>query len=319
MGGIGIDRSRLALLVLFLAVALGGFASLDLGILAPGNLASMAVFAVGIGILALGQTFVVCGGDGGVDLSVGAIAALSQVFLGLALAHHLPWPLAVAIGLAAGLVMGLVNGLAYAALGIPAIIVTLATMFAFYGLALVFTGGVNIDLTTSPHPFLAIGQGTVAGIPFQVLFIYLPAFLFCAYLQLFTAYGRRLYLTGTNDLAARLAGIRAGHIRCLTFVIAGLLSGLAGIVSAARLGTARPDAMETGNLLSIAIVVLGGADIFGGDGSVVGSALATIVIAVVDYGLSYNNFNPIYQAGVIGVILIASVTAQNLVRLGARG
>ncbi len=318
MGGIGIDRSRLLLLIVFLGVALGGYALIDLQILAAGNLTSMAVFAVEVGILALGQTFVICGGDGGVDLSVGAIAALSQVLLGLVLKDRLPWELGVLAALCAGAVMGLANGLAYAVLRIPSIIVTLATMFAFYGLALVFTGGINIDLTASPPSFLAIGQGSVIGLPFQVLLIYLPVFLACAYLQLFTAFGRGLYLTGTNDLAARLAGIGVNRIRCLTFVIAGVLAALAGVVSAARLGTARPDASETGNLLSIAIVVLGGADIFGGDGSVVGSVLATMVIAVVDYGLSYNNFNPIYQAGVIGVILITSVMAQNLVRFRAR-
>lgn len=318
MGGIGIERTRLLLLVVFLAVALGGFALVDVQILAPGNLTSMAVFGVEIGILALGQTFVICGGDGGVDLSVGAIAALSQVLLGLVLKHHLPWPLGVGVALIAGAVMGFANGLLYAALRIPSIIVTLATMFAFYGLALVLTGGINIDLTASSPAFLAIGQGSVIGLPFQVLLIYLPVFLVTAYVQLFTPYGRGLYLTGTNDLAARLAGIGVDRIRCTTFVIAGVLAGLAGTVSAARLGTARPDASETGNLLSIAIVVLGGADIFGGDGSVIGSALATMVIAVVDYGLSYNNFNPIYQAGVIGVILIGAVVAQNLTRLRAR-
>ncbi|MGH7121521.1 MAG: ABC transporter permease [Acetobacteraceae bacterium] len=319
MGGIGIDRARLLLLVGFLVVALGGYASIDVQILGVGNLTSMAVFAVEVGILALGQTFVICGGDGGVDLSVGAIAALSQVLLGLVLKNHLPWGIGICAALCAGAVMGLVNGLAYAVLRIPSIIVTLATMFAFYGLALVLTGGINIDLTSSSPDFLAIGQGSVAGLPFQVLLIYLPVFLACAYLQLFTTFGRGLYLTGTNDLAARLAGIEVDRLRCLTFVIAGVLSGLAGCVSAARLGTARPDASETGNLLSIAIVVLGGADIFGGDGSVVGTALATMVIAVVDYGLSYNNFNPIYQAGVIGVILIAAVVAQNLFRLRRRG
>ncbi|MGH7160901.1 MAG: ABC transporter permease, partial [Acetobacteraceae bacterium] len=318
MGGIGLERTRLLLLVGFLAVALGGFALVDVRILAPGNLTSMAVFGVEIGILALGQTFVICGGDGGVDLSVGAIAALSQVLLGLVLRHHLPWPFAVGVALIAGAAMGLANGLLYAVLRIPSIIVTLATMFAFYGLALVLTGGINIDLTASSPAFLAIGQGSVIGLPFQVLLIYLPVFLVVAYVQLFTAFGRGLYLTGTNDLAARLAGIGVDRIRCFTFVIAGVLAGLAGTVSAARLGTARPDASETGNLLSIAIVVLGGADIFGGDGSVIGSALATMVIAVVDYGLSYNNFNPIYQAGVIGVILIGAVVAQNLVRLRAR-
>lgn len=318
MGGIGIDRSRILLLVAFLVVALGGFALIDVQILGAGNLTSMAVFAVEVGILALGQTFVICGGDGGVDLSVGAIAALSQVLLGLVLKHHLPWEIGICAALCAGAVMGFINGIAYAALRIPSIIVTLATMFAFYGLALVLTGGINIDLTSSSPTFLAIGQGSVAGLPFQVLLIYLPIFLVCAYLQLFTPFGRGLYLTGTNDLAARLAGIEVDRLRCLTFVIAGALSGLAGVVSAARLGTARPNAAETGNLLSIAIVVLGGADIFGGDGSVIGTALATMVIAAVDYGLSYNNFNPIYQAGVIGVILIAAVVAQNLFRFRRR-
>lgn len=314
MRGTGFEPARVVLLLCFFVLGLGGFALGNVGILSPANLTSMAVFAVEIGIVALGQTLVICGGDGGIDLSVGAIAALAQVFLGLLLAAHVPWPLAVLVALASGAAMGCVNALAVARFGIPPIIVTLATMFAFNGLALVFTGGINIDLTGMPHTFLALGQGSVLGLPFQVLCVYLPVLLVFVFLQHFSQFGRALYLTGTNDLAARLAGIRVARLRGWTYVIAGFLSAMAGVIGAARLGTARPDAAEQMNLMSIAIVVLGGTGIFGGDGSVVGTAVATAVIAVVDYGLSYNNINPIYQAGVVGIILIGLVLIENLVR-----
>jgi ribose/xylose/arabinose/galactoside ABC-type transport system permease subunit len=275
----------------------------------------MAVFAVEVGIISFGQTFVICGGDGGIDLSVGAISGLAQVVMGLLITHGVPWPAAVLLGVLAGGVMGLINGATVTRLRIPAIIVTLATMFAFGGLALVVTGGINIDLTSAPAPFLFIGQGTVFGLPFQLLCLYLPILLFLALLQHRGMFGRVLYLTGTNTLAARLVGIHVDRLRTTTYVIAGTLSGLAGVIGAARLGTASPDGTDQANLISIAIVVLGGASIFGGDGSVLGTALATVVIAIADYGLSYNNYNPIFQAGVMGLILVSVVLVENLLRV----
>ena len=199
-------------------------------------------------------------------------------------------------------------------LRIPAIIVTLATMFAFGGLALVLTGGSNIDLTASPAAFLAIGQGSVLGLPFQAVAVYLPILLLVGFAQHRSVFGRALYLTGTNALAARLAGIDVARVRTATYVVAGLLAAVAGVIGAARLGTATPDGTDQANLISIAIVVLGGASIFGGDGSVFGTAVATVLIAIADYGLSYNAFNPIYQAGVMGVILVGVVLAENLLR-----
>jgi ribose transport system permease protein len=138
------------------------------------------------------------------------------------------------------------------------------------------------------------------------------------FLQHFSWFGRALYLAGTNDMAARLAGIRVSSLRGWTYVIAGLASALVGIIGAARLGTARPDAAEEMNLMSIAIVVLGGTGIFGGDGSAIGTAVATAVIAVIDYGLSYNNINPIYQAGVMGIILVTLVLTENVLRSSGR-
>lgn len=307
----GFDATRPLLLLAMAVAALAGFAIGHPDILSADNLSSMAVFGVEIGLIALGQTFVICGGDTGIDLSVGATMALSQVILGRLMHVGTPWPVAIGVALLTGLVLGGVNGIAIARFRIPAIIATLATLFAYDGLALVLTGGINIDLTKSSPAFLGIGQGTVVFLPFQLIALYLPLLAIFAFAQHGTRFGRALYLTGTNDRAARLAGIRVERLRGSTYVIAGLVASMAAVVSAARLGTARPDAGAQANLISIAIVVLGGTAIFGGTGSVIGTALATVVISIVDYGLSYNNFNPIYQAGVIGIILIAVILIEN--------
>ncbi|HEX7390741.1 MAG TPA: ABC transporter permease [Acidiphilium sp.] len=311
MHATGFDKTRPLILLAMAILVLGGFAFNHPEILTGRNLDSMAVFGVEIGMIALGQTLVICGGDAGVDLSVGAIAALAQVTLGRLLVAGIPWPLAIALTLLAGLVLGGINAVAISRYRIAPIIATLATLFGYQGLALVLTGGINIDLTHQSPWFLGIGQGTVLGLPFQLLLLYLPLLAIFIFLQHGTSFGRALYLTGINDRAADLAGLRAARLRGATYVLCGLVSAIAGIVGAARLGTARPDAAGEANLISIAIVVLGGTGIFGGTGSVIGTALATVVIGIVDYGLSYNDFNPIYQAGVIGVILIGVILVEN--------
>ncbi|MCW8305885.1 ABC transporter permease [Acidiphilium sp. PA] len=307
----GFDRTRPLLLAAMAVLALAGFAVGHPDILSGANFGSMAVFGVEIGMIALGQTLVISGGDSGIDLSVGAIAGLAQVVLGRLLHADVTWPLAVAVTLGVGLGLGAINALAVTWLRIAPIIATLATLFGYAGLALVLSGGTNIDLTQQSSWFLALGQGHVLGLPFQLIALYLPLLAMFAFLQHGTGYGRALYLTGTNDRAAALAGLRVGRLRGAAYVLCGLTATIAGIVGAARLGTARPDAGMNDNLISIAIVVLGGTGIFGGTGSVVGTALATVVIAIVDYGLSYNDFNPIYQAGVIGVILIGVILVEN--------
>lgn len=307
----GFEKTR-PLLLLFLAVlTLMGFAIVSPSILSGANLASIAVFGVEVGIIAFGQTLVICGGNTGIDLSVGATMALSQVILGLILEHGFAWPVAIIGALIAGIILGGINALAICRFRISAIIATLATLFAYNGLALVLTNGTNIDLTQSSQFFLDIGQSTIFGFPFQLIVIYLPILIIFAYVQHGSSFGRALYLTGTNDRAAWLAGIRVSYIRGLTYVAVGLTAAIAAVINAARLGTAQPDAGDQANLISIAIVVLGGTAIFGGTGSVIGTAMATVVIAIVDYGLSYNNFNPIFQAGVIGVALIAVILIEN--------
>lgn len=284
------------------------------GIWTVDGIFSMALLGVEIGLIALGQTFVI--NTGAIDLSVGAIYALSQVIMASLMQIGLPWPLAIICGLLMGLGLGAVNGLAVVLFAIPAILVTLATMFAFQGLALVVTGGVNIS--NLPSSFLWFGQGTIAGIPVQLLLIYLPLLLLLIWVQHRSHFGRALYLAGTNPLAARLSGIRVDRVQLAVFVIVGGLSAVAGVIDAARLSNARPDAGMSANLVSITIVVLGGSSIFGGTGSVIGTAAATLVIALLDYGLSFNNVNSIYQSGLVGVILITSVMLQNGLQYYAR-
>jgi ribose/xylose/arabinose/galactoside ABC-type transport system permease subunit len=315
MQSTGLDRTRPLILLIMVACAFAGFAAWDPGFISVANLDSIAVFGVEIGMIALGQTLVICGGDAGIDLSVGSIAALSQVALGRLLAAHVAWPVAVAAGVVTGTTLGAINAVAVTAARIPPIIATLATLFAYSGLALVLTGGINIDLTKAPTAFLAIGQSHIAGVPFQLLCLYLPMLALFIYTQHATRFGRALYLAGTNTLAADLAGLRVARLRATAYVVAGLVSAIAGVIDAAWLGTARPDAAADANLVSIAIVVLGGTGIFGGTGSVVGTALASIVIAIIDYGLSYSNFNPIYQAGVIGIVLIATILIENALEM----
>ena len=305
-----LSSSRTPVLLAIALLTVIVFSVTSPGIWSLGGIFSMALLGVEVGLIALGQTFVI--NTGGIDLSVGAMFALSQVVMAALMQAGLYWPAAVAVGVATGLALGAVNGLAAVWLAIPSIIVTLATMFAFYGLALVITGGV--DIADLPASFAWLGHGTLAGVPVQVLLIYLPLLVVLAWVQKRSIFGRLLYLTGTNALAARLTGIRIDRVRFTVFVIAGGLSAVAGIVDAARLTSARPDAGAAANLVSITIVVLGGSSIVGGQGSVLGTAAATLVIALINYGLSYNNINSIYQSGMVGIILIASVILQNVLQ-----
>ncbi|ACI51947.1 Monosaccharide-transporting ATPase [Gluconacetobacter diazotrophicus PA1 5] len=315
----GFRSGRIVILGLFALLVLGGFAFGNPTILSADNVSSMAVFAVELGIIAFGQGLVIQGGDGAIDLSVGAMSGLAQVLTALFISRGLPWPVGVGIGIASGAAMGGCNAAAIARFRIPPIIATLGTMFAFSGLALIASDGNTIDLTAAPAPFLAMGQGTVLGVPFQILCLYLPLLAVLVVVQHRSRFGRALYLVGTNATAAWLAGIPVKRLRAATYVLSGALSGLAGVIAAARLGTATPDGVPEANLISIAIVVLGGASIFGGDGSPIGTAIATIAIAVVNYGLNYNDFNPTLQAGMMGLILVLIVLVENVVVAAVRG
>lgn len=300
--------SRYGVLFAILLVVLAVTESITPAVLAPSNLAGMSVFGVEVGLLALGETVVILGGGGGIDLSVGAMLAVSQVVLGVLFQAHVNVWIAALAALLAGVAMGTINGLFITVLGIPAILVTLATLYAYQGIALVLAKGV--DISGFPPSFGILGQSRVLGIPFQLLVIYLPTAALLWYAISRSLYGYRVRLSGTNATAAFLSGINVGRTRFKGYVIAGLLSSMAAVIQTSRVVTARPDAGATANLAAITIAVLGGTSIFGGEGTVGGTVLATLVIALLSYSFALANINSVLETGIVGLILIVAIAGQ---------
>lgn len=272
------------------------------------GISAMSVYGVEIGIIAFGEMLVIMSGGGGIDLSVGSMFALSQVILGVSIMHGLSLPLALLVSILSGIMMGLINGLVVTALGIPAIIVTLASMYVYSGIALLLTHGV--DISPFPATFNFIGQGLVLGMPFQLLAIYIPTAFIVFIVLRQTAYGWNLRLVGTNAMAAQYSGISVNKIRLAAYATAGLLSAMAGIIDASRLITARPDAGSTANLAAITIAVLGGTKLQGGEGTVGGTVLATLAITWISYSFGLANINSVYEEGAVGIVLLLTIAAQ---------
>ena len=271
------------------------------------NLLSMTQYGAVIGLLALGQALVILGGGGGIDLSVGATLSLSGVFMGFLTEGHgmNPW-LAAPLAIALGGVLGLINGLLIAKVGILPLIATLATMFLYASLANVVTGGKqfgNFDVSN----FSFVGQGTIVGIPVQVLLITLPAFAFAIWAMPRTRFGQQLYEIGSSDRAASLTGVSVPGQRIQLYVISGALAALGAVVTNSWLLTARPSAGTGLELQAITIAVLGGLDIFGGRGHLSGVLLGLLLVVVVNNGLQLAGVGSSIQVGILGAILIASV------------
>ncbi len=255
-----------------------------------------------------------------IDLSVGAIAALAALVVGLAAGQGFGAPVLVLAGLAVGLGCGAINGLLVTRIGVPSIVVTIGTMSLFRGLAQVTLG--DRALTTFPPAFTALGQSYLVDWPplplsfalFVVLALGTGVFLHR------TAAGRRLYAIGANPTAALFSGIEVGRTRFWLFAASGLASGLAGTLLAARFGVVRPNAAQGWELDVITMVIFGGVAIAGGAGSVPGVVLSVFVLGFATFGLSLLNVPGIVITVLLGVLLIVSIAAPLVIgRLGRRG
>lgn len=271
-----------------------------------GNLLQMTQFGTVLGLLAIGQALVIMAGNGGLDLSSGSVMSLSGVVMGLLTASLGldPW-LAALVALVSGVAMGAVNGVLVALLGLPALIATLSTLFMYGSLAMVLTGGNQLG-GFERSGFEWLGQGTILGFPAHVVLILIPVFVIVALLVNLTQFGRHLYQVGTNDVAARLAGVDVRAYRFRLYCLSGGLAALAAIASNAWLLTARPSAGSGLELQAITIAVLGGVNIFGGRGTVGGVFLSVTLVVVLQSGLQLANVGNSFQGGFLGVLLIAA-------------
>lgn len=266
------------------------------------NISAVAIGLVTDAIMAIAMTMVLI--IGGFDLSVGAVLALAGTVAAKLLHSDVPLVSAILLTLVAAGLVGLINGLIISKAGINPLITTLGIMGIASGVTLVISGGYPVS--NFPPDFLFIGQGSIAGIPFSVLL--LLALILIADLLLRRAYWLRLiYYIGGNERAALLSGISVEKIRILIYVFCGVMAGLAGIVATSRLGSAFPMAGKGAELRVISACVIGGCSLKGGEGTILGSLLGVLLMAIINNGLVLLNVSIYWQGIVSGIILIAAV------------
>ncbi len=301
---ISTDRPRFLVLVLVLTFVVFALTTPDFATVY--NTFNMTQYGVEIGLLALGETLVISSGGGSIDLSVGSILSLSGVVMGmLTLWVKMNVWLSALLGVLSGGALGLLNALLITRVGIPALIVTLGTLYAYASAALVLTN--TVPISGLPEGFFALGQSQVLRIPLQVLVVFLPVALVLNYALRQTVFGRYLYAVGTNEVAARFAAIDVRAVRFWVFTISGVLAGLAAAVMTSRVASARPDAGTGYELQAITIAVLGGTSIMGGEGTIFGTILGVLVITILSNGLQLAGVHPIWQLGAVGLVLVATV------------
>jgi rhamnose transport system permease protein len=262
-------------------------------------------------IVAVVMVFVIVNGE--IDLSVASVMGFSAAVLAtLHQAGAVPFPLAVVIAVAAGSMAGLVQGLVVARLQLPSLVVTLAGLIGFRGAARVLLEDRSVG--GFPDWFDRLGQRTLLGpLPLTVL-VFLGGLGVAWFVLERTAFGRKVYVIGNNAEVARYSGVGVASVKVRLFMASGLVSGLAGVFFAARLGSVRGSLAEFFELDIITMVLLGGVSIFGGSGSMLGVALAMFTVLNIRNGLGLANVDGIIQTGVVGVLLIGSVLVPNLIQ-----
>ncbi len=256
-----------------------------------------------IGIIAVGQTFVMI--TAGIDLSVGGIVGLAGVVSALLMTGFgVPVWLAIVAGVGVGVVMGMVNGLLVTSTKLPPFIATLGTMSVTRGLALVLTGGVAVY--NLPAAFEWFGGGRWASIPVPVYILAVVAVIFSVVL-LKTRVGRYIYAIGSNVEAARMSGINVSRQLLKVYTICGGLAALAGVILSSRIMTGQPTAGLSYELDAIAACVIGGTSLFGGVGTIVGSVTGAALMGLIRNGCNLLNISAFWQQIVIGVIIWIAV------------
>jgi ribose/xylose/arabinose/galactoside ABC-type transport system permease subunit len=242
----------------------------------------------------------------GIDLSVGSIVAVTAVSSALMLKAGVPIPLVLLAGLAIGIAMGAGNGLGVTLGGIPPFIMTLGMMVMGRGLAMTISDGHPIGFDNASAAFAWLGQGNLLDLPVAVWIFAVVAGVSIVVLR-FTPFGRNVYAVGSNREAARLSGINVGLTVFWVYVIAGFLSALTGLIFVSRLTVGEPTAGIGLELEAIAITVIGGTSLFGGEGGVFGTMIGAAIVAVLANILNLAGVSPFTQQIVKGAIIVAAV------------
>ena len=298
-------ESLIVLLLLILALSLASPYFLSVS-----NALNILLATSVIGILGFGATFVIAAA--GIDLSVGSILGLGGVAGAIAVnGLHLPWPIGVAVSLLAGGFCGVVNGLLITRGSIPAFIVTLGMLGVARGAALVLTNGQPVY--GLPNAMIWLGQGRPFGVPVPAI-VFLVVAAVTHFVLSRTRFGKYALVIGDNQNAARATGIHVERHLVALYTLSGLLAGLAGLVSAARVNSGDPTAGTGYELAAITAAILGGTNLFGGRASVIGTLIGALIMGVLQNGLNLLAVSSFYQQMAIGAVLVLAVWLDQLNR-----
>lgn len=259
-------------------------------------------------IVALAMTFIIINAE--IDLSVASIMGLAAGVLAWTYAQGIPLPAAILLALFAGVLSGAFNGFWISYLGLPSLVVTLATLIMYRGGARILLEDQSIG--DFPEWFNRLGQQPFFGpFPLSLILFGLLALLTIVVLQ-YSGFGRYVYVIGNDADVARYSGVKVRRVKMILFTMSGTVAALAGILFAARLGAVRGDTALGFELDIITMVLLGGVSIFGGSGTIYGVLLAILIILNLRNGMSLLNLTGHLQTGVIGILLILSVLLPNM-------
>ncbi len=296
------------LLVLLLVIIIGNSLNSP-AYLSVGNQINLFALSIEKIIVALVMTFIIINAE--IDLSVASMMGLSACTLGWLHEQGVPIGLAFVIGLAVGVLGGAFNGFWIAVVGLPSLVVTLAMLIGYRGLARVLLEDRSIG--NFPDWFDALGQKPLVG-PFPLALLIFFAFVVIAIIILhYSGFGRYVYIIGNNRDVARYSGVRVRRVKMSLFIASGTIAALAGLLFSARLGAVRGDIALGFELDIITMVLLGGVSIFGGSGSLFGVLLSILIVLNLRNGMSLANITGHVQTGVVGVLLILSVFIPNMV------
>lgn len=262
-----------------------------------------------IGLMALAMTLVIISGN--IDLSVASALALVGVVVGrLHSEAHWPMPLLLVVGPLLGMLLGCFNGLLITRLGLPSLTVTLGTLALYRGIAQVLLGDRSVG--GFPEWFVGIDYRKIGDlVPMPLVMFLVLAVVFAIVLHK-TVFGRYVYAIGTNEQAARFAGINVGRVKMGVFALSGLMSGLGAVMMLSRLSVARYDLSRGDELAVITAVALGGTDIFGGRGTIFGTVAALLLLGILRTGMGVRNISAESQLAATGTLLIVAVVLANV-------
>ena len=283
------------------------FSLLSSNFLTANNLVTVVQQSSYIAILAYAETMVII--TGGIDLSLGSILAVSGVAVGKLILAGVPVWAAVLGGLFTGALCGMVNGFVVAKMKLVPFIATLGMQNIARGIAYVLTNSLPVSGLSGDLYF--IGGGSVGIIPVPVILMLVLAVVF-AFLLNKCAFGRRVYSIGSSREAARLSGIDVGKTEMLVFILGGLLAGLVGVILTSRVLSSQPNAGIGYESDAIAAAIIGGTSPSGGSGTILGTVIGALTIAVLKNGLNLLKVNPFWQQIAIGVVIIAAVFIDRL-------